>query len=285
MTSGIIKLCRPKQWIKNGFVFGPLIFSQSFSSPEAVLKSLVAFAMFCLAASAVYIVNDIRDIEADRKHPTKSKSRPLASGQVTVTQGIVLLMILYVLILLSAFLIFDVFLVVLAYIAINFGYTYGLKTIPVVDIFVVASGFVLRVYAGVVAIEVETSMWMLITTLCLALYLASIKRRQELLTVTDDLTRCVLSKYSVSLVDRYAEMSATGALVFYSLFVLTERPELAITIPLVLLGLFRYWYVVDMLEGGESPTDVLWTDWVLIGCVSVWIGACLFVLGGLADGV
>jgi|TARA_B110000908_G_scaffold162873_1_gene208829 hypothetical protein len=117
----------------------------------------------------------------------------------------------------------------------------------VVDIFSVASGFVLRVYAGLVVMQLEPSYWMLITTLCLALYLAAIKMRQEWISIGDE-TRPVLKQYSLTIVDRYAEMSATGALVFYSLFTLTVRPEMAVTVPFVLFGLYRYWYVVEMLE-------------------------------------
>ena len=127
------------------------------------------------------------------------------------------------------------------------------------------------------ALEVPVSSWMFITTLCLALYLASIKRRQEL-TQTTGQGRKVLEAYSVALVDRYAEMSAVGALVFYSLFVMSARPELATTLPFVLFGLFRYWYVVETLEGGESPTDALLSDKQLLITVILWVGACLVTL-------
>jgi decaprenyl-phosphate phosphoribosyltransferase len=170
--------------------------------------------------------------------------------------------------------------VVVVYLLINVAYTLKLKQIAVVDIFAVASGFVLRVYAGIVALQVEPSYWMLITTLCLALYLAAIKRRQEMVSSGDE-ARAVLQQYTLSLVDRYAEMSATGALVFYSMFTLTVRPEMAITVPFVLFGLYRYWYIVEMLEGGESPTDVLWTDWPLLGCIIAWVVAVIYVLGSI----
>lgn len=173
-----------------------------------------------------------------------------------------------------------VVLVILAYLILNLAYSFFLKHEPVIDIFTIALGFVLRVIAGSMALELKVSAWMCITTLCLALYLAAIKRRQELAHSGFD-SRTVLKKYSVQLVDRYAEMSATGALLFYSIFVMSTRPELAITIPLVLFGLFRYWYVVDAQNGGESPTDVLFVDWQLVAVILLWIGACIYALAGI----
>jgi 4-hydroxybenzoate polyprenyltransferase len=143
----------------------------------------------------------------------------------------------------------------------------------VVYIFAIASGFVLRVYAGAVALDVPVSSWMFITTLCLALYLAAIKRRQEL-SQSGVEGRKVLERYSVALVDRYAEMSATGALLFYSIFVISAKPDLVVTIPLVLFGLFRYWFVVEALDRGESPTDALISDWQLLLTVLLWVVAC-----------
>jgi 4-hydroxybenzoate polyprenyltransferase len=162
---------------------------------------------------------------------------------------------------------------------LNLAYTFFLKHEPVIDIFTIALGFVLRVIVGAVALDLAPSVWMCVTTLCLALYLAAIKRRQELAQSGTD-GRKVLAKYSVSLVDRYAEMSATGALLFYSMFVMSTRPELAITIPLVLYGLFRYWYVVEALDGGESPTDALLADWQLMLVIVLWVAACVFALSG-----
>lgn len=167
--------------------------------------------------------------------------------------------------------------VIVAYLMLNLAYTFVLKHQPVVDIFAIAIGFVLRVYAGAVALAVPMSSWMFITTLCLALYLAAVKRRQELSQSGAD-GRKVLEKYSVSLVERYAEMSATGALLFYSMFVMSSKPALVITIPLVLFGLFRYWFVVETLEGGESPTDALFADKQLWLTVVLWVAVCAWAL-------
>jgi 4-hydroxybenzoate polyprenyltransferase len=161
---------------------------------------------------------------------------------------------------------------------LNLAYTFVLKYQPVVDIFVIAIGFVLRVYAGAVVLNVSLSSWMFMTTLCLALYLASIKRRQELKKQGSSKSRKVLEKYSISLVNYYAEISAVGALIFYSIFVMSMKPELVITMPLVLFGFFRYWFVAEILDAGESPTEALLADWQLLLTVVLWVVACIWVL-------
>ena len=274
---GLIKLVRVKQWVKNGFVLAPLLFTGEFVDPAAVTNSLIATVLFCVASSATYIVNDIRDIDRDRLHPKKSKTRPLAAGIVTTPQALFVLALLYAVLLAGWFLKPKVVLVIAVYLCLNIAYTFVLKHKPVIDIFTIAIGFVLRVMAGAVALDVPVSGWMFVTTLCLALYLAAVKRGQELSQSGTD-GREVLAKYTKSLVDRYAEMSATCALVFYSMFVMASRPELVITVPLVLFGLFRYWYVVDVLEGGESPTDALLSDWPLLVTLLAWGAACVWAL-------
>jgi 4-hydroxybenzoate polyprenyltransferase len=274
---GLIKLMRPKQWVKNGFVLAPLLFTGELLNASAVWQTALAALFFCIASSATYIVNDLHDIELDRQHPKKSKSRPLASGVVTPRAALVLLALLYFVLLMGFYLMPKVLLVIAAYLLLNLAYTFFLKHQPVIDIFTIAIGFVLRVIAGSMALGVDASAWMCITTLCLALYLAAIKRRQELANSGAE-GRTVLKSYTVKLVDRYAEMSATGALLFYSMFVMSTRPALVITIPLVLYGLFRYWYVVESLDGGESPTDALFADWQMLAVVVLWGAACAFVL-------
>lgn len=268
---------RPKQWIKNGFVLAPLIFSGKFVEAASIVQSLLAVLLFCAASSAAYIVNDMRDIYSDRLHPVKSKTRPLAAGLISQRSALVLLACLYLTILIGLFVAPKVVAVIGVYLMINLAYSLALKHQPVVDIFTVAIGFVLRVYAGAMALEVPVSSWMFVTTLCLALFLAAIKRRQELKQRGTE-GRKVLESYSVSLVDRYAEMAATGALVFYSMFVMSDKPALVFTVPLVLFGLFRYWYVVESLEGGESPTDALLSDWQLLLTVIVWASVCCWAL-------
>ncbi|MBN9088882.1 MAG: decaprenyl-phosphate phosphoribosyltransferase [Reyranella sp.] len=275
----LLRLGRPKQWVKNTFVLAPLVFARSFTDPVAIQQALFALAMFCIASSACYVVNDIKDIERDRAHPIKSWSRPLAAGHVSLNAAMALLAALYA-VLVAGFILHPALIVPIGgYIALNLAYSFYLKNQPVLDIFSVAGGFVLRIYAGAEAINVPLSSWMAVTTLCLALYLAAIKRRQELVTAGSE-GRRVLKDYSVNLVDRYAEMSAVGALIFYSLFVMSSNPQLVITIPMVIFGLFRYWYLVETRESGESPTDVLLTDWPLIACILAWGAACLYALMG-----
>lgn len=275
--TGLITLLRPKQWVKNGFVLAPLIFTGAFADRSAVYLAFIATLLFCVASSATYIVNDLRDIERDRRHPKKSKTRPLASGAVSPRSALVLLGTLYAILIAGWWVEPRVILVIAGYLALNVAYTFILKHQPVIDIFSIALGFVLRVYAGAVALDVPVSGWMFVTTLCLALYLAAVKRGQEL-SQSGTEGRQVLEKYSKPLVDRYAEMSATCALVFYSMFVMSSRPQLVITVPVVLFGLFRYWYVVDVLDGGESPTDALLSDWPLLLTVVGWVAACLWAL-------
>ncbi|WP_268767821.1 decaprenyl-phosphate phosphoribosyltransferase [Lampropedia hyalina] len=276
-TRGMLQLMRPRQWVKNGFVLAPLVFSGLFLDAQSIGNALLAMVLFCVASSATYIVNDLKDIEADRRHPKKSRSRPLASGAVSVPVALAGLVVLYAILIVGWFHMPQVVIVILGYLLMNLAYTFVLKHQPVLDIFTIAIGFVLRVYAGAMALTMPVSGWMFITTLCLALYLAAVKRRQELVSSGSD-GRKVLERYSVSLVDRYAEMSATGALVFYSMFVMEARPELVLTVPLVLFGLFRYWYVVEKLDGGESPTDVLLSDWQLLLTVLLWVLACAWAI-------
>src|SRR5690606_14363136 len=274
---GLIKLVRPKQWVKNSFVFAPLIFAGEFLHPDSVYSTLLSPFLFCIAASAVYIVNDLKDIEKDRIHPEKSKNRPLASGQVSSQSAIILLILLYIILISFWTVVPNVIYVIFIYLALNWAYTFKLKHEPVIEIFIVAFGFVLRVYAGAMALTVPVSHWMFITTLSISLYLASIKRRQELLQ-SGSQSRGVLSYYSVTLIDRFAEMSAVTAVVFYSLYVMEVQPKLVVTVPLVIFGLFRYWYIVETLKGGESPTDVIIQDKQILLTVLLWVGCCIWVL-------
>lgn len=274
---GLIKLVRPKQWVKNSFVFAPLIFAGEFLHPDSVYSTLLAAFLFCIAASAVYIVNDLKDIEKDRIHPEKSKKRPLASGQVSPQSAIILLILLYIVLISFWAVVPNVIYVIFIYLALNWAYTFKLKHEPVIEIFIVAFGFVLRVYAGAMALTVPVSHWMFITTLSISLYLASIKRRQELLQ-SGSQSRGVLAYYSVTLIDRFAEMSAVTAVVFYSLYVMEVQPKLVVTVPLVIFGLFRYWYIVETLKGGESPTDVIIQDKQILLTVLLWVGCCIWIL-------
>ncbi len=282
------KIIRPKQWVKNTFVFIPLLFSGLAFDALSFFNAVTAFLLFCLAASAVYILNDIYDIEYDSKHPIKSKERPLASGELTIKQAVCLLLLLYAVMLSQVWLFPELLKILTIYVVLNFAYTFFLKQQPVIDIFIISIGFVLRIVAGAVAIAVQTSSWMLITTLCLALYMTAIKRRQEILIYHSynknllknnekNKTRDVLDKYNRTLLTRYAEISGISAFMFYSLYIFTKDQDLLITIPLVIFGLFRYWYVVEHQYGGESPTDLLLADKQLLTTITLWVIICAWL--------
>lgn len=276
-----VRLVRPLQWIKNFFVFAPLLFSGRLLLVGSIRDALTAFLAFCAVSSAVYVFNDLNDAERDRQHPVK-RLRPIASGAVSSAAAIVLATgFLGIAISISVLTIPKLLLVLAAYVLLNVAYTLRLKHQPVLDIFCIAAGFVLRVVAGTVVLDVPLSSWMFVTTLCLALYLASLKRRQELVNARPDQeSRAVLRYYSISLVDRYAEMSAVGALLFYSLFVLNDSSRLVATIPIVLFGLFRYWFIVESKGEGESPTDALARDPLLIATIVIWAAVCVMVRSG-----
>jgi 4-hydroxybenzoate polyprenyltransferase len=273
----VLRLLRPKHWIKNLFVLAPLIFSGLFTRADARLEALFGTLLFCVAASMVYIINDLADLKIDALHPVKRLERPLASGAVSVFTARAVLVVLAALLLAGALVSVPLVAVLIVYIVLNVLYSTWLKRMPVVDIFCVAAGFVLRVYAGAVVIDVPLSSWMLVTTLAIALYLAAIKRRDEL-EVQGDAARAVLGQYTVPLLDRFALMASVCAMVFYCMFVVTTRPVLAFTIPFVLFGIFRYWFLVDRKGRGESPTDALWSDLPLAITVVLWGILCAYLL-------
>jgi 4-hydroxybenzoate polyprenyltransferase len=273
----VLAVLRPRQWVKNGFVLAPILFTGQFLNPRAIGEVALAFLLFCLGASAVYTLNDLNDAEADRRHPVKAASRPIASGALSPRAAWMLIAGMVGALVLASSVAPKVVLVIAAYLVLNVAYTLWLKSEPVVDLFCIAIGFVLRVHAGAVAIDVPVSSWMFVTTLCLALYLAAVKRRQELLLSGAEARR-VLEAYPIALVERYAEMSATAALLFYGMFVMSTRPELVATIPVVMFCLFRYWFVVEAEGAGESPTDALLADWKLLAGVAAWTAACVWAL-------
>ena len=277
MSFAVVRLLRPKQWVKNAFVLAPILFSAEFLNPARVFAALIAFALFCVASSAAYVLNDIADIEDDRNHPIKKTKRPLASGAVSLKTAKWLLVCLYAILALGFLWSPEVMLPIVGYIALNVAYSLTLRHIPVLDLFAIALGFVGRVVAGAIAIQAPLSAWMFITTLCLALFLAALKRRQELLALGSS-SRKVLGQYSVELVDRFAQISATGALVFYSIFVLVAKEELVYTIPLVLFGMFRFWFITVRETSAVSPTESMLRDWPLLITVGAWAGICGVVL-------
>ena len=271
-----IQLIRPRQWLKNAFVLSPLLFTQQFTQWGSITNALQATVLFCLASSATYILNDYFDRDADKKHKTKV-NRPIASGKISLKSARVAYFFIVIVLIIWGMKTPTVLAILLLYLVVNVAYSLYLKHQPVLDIFTIAFGFVLRVWAGAQALSLPLSSWMLTTTLSLALYLAALKRRQELRKSGNE-CRSVLKYYSLDLIDKYAQMSATCTILFYSLYVITHRPMLEMTIPFVLLGLYRYWFLMENKERGEAPTDIFFQDRTLQNIVFIWTALCLYSL-------
>jgi 4-hydroxybenzoate polyprenyltransferase len=253
-----------------------LLFTQQFTQWGSITNALQATVLFCLASSATYILNDYFDRDADKKHKTKV-NRPIASGKISLKSARVAYFFIVIVLIIWGMKTPTVLAILLLYLVVNVAYSLYLKHQPVLDIFTIAFGFVLRVWAGAQALSLPLSSWMLTTTLSLALYLAALKRRQELRKSGNE-CRSVLKYYSLDLIDKYAQMSATCTILFYSLYVITHRPMLEMTIPFVLLGLYRYWFLMENKERGEAPTDIFFQDRTLQNIVFIWTALCLYSL-------
>ena len=261
---------RPGQWVKNLFVFAPLLFSAKLLVPADLLSTVAAFFAFSFSASAVYVLNDLVDIESDRLHETKRHTRMLAAGKVNKPVAIVLAVVLVAASVALSFSTPKVLAVIGIYLLVNVAYSFWLKHQPVLDIFCIATGFVLRVTAGAQAINVELSAWMAVTTFSLALFLAAMKRKAEL-KQSAGAGRLVLQSYTPELVSMFATVSASSAVVFYSLYCLSTKPAMTVTIPVVLFGIMRYWFVSDKSERSQNPSDTIFRDWQLALAALVWL--------------
>ena len=290
MILQIIKLIRIPQWIKNFFVFVPLVFSLHLFNKEYYLTSLTGFIAFCLASSVVYIINDITDVEADRAHPEK-KNRPIASGKISPFQALIIALI---------FGIADIFLcyntntmfavLVLLFFLINLLYSLRLKHIVLLDIFSIAAGFLIRVLAGAAIIKVPVSSWLVLTTMFISLFLAVMKRHSELEIINNTSnpeTRKVLAFYSLNFADQIATVAAAGVIICYALYTVSERTisvfkteNLIYTTPFVVFGIFRYMFLVYMNKEGENTTRILITDLQLIVTVILYGAVTMLIIYG-----
>jgi 4-hydroxybenzoate polyprenyltransferase len=283
---GVVRSVRPAQWVKNGFIFAPLFFAQKLGDSGRVLAASLALAVFCAAASAVYLLNDIIDRDFDRHHPEKA-SRPIASGLVPVSVAAGFALILGAVSLLGAFLLkAPLGLTVVFYLVLNVAYSLKLKEVVILDVFIVAIGFVIRVVAGAIAIDVPASSWLLACTIFLALFLAVAKRRGEIAEGNGTAARFrqILGEYDVSLLDQLTAITAALALVSYALYTLdhhtVERlgPNLVFTLPVVAYGIFRYLYLVHRHGKGGSPTRVVLTDPHIIASALIWSAATAVIV-------
>ena len=283
---------RPKQWTKNLVVFAGLIFSRNFREPELLLRSVEAFLVFCVLSGVIYLVNDVADAAKDRLHPIK-RSRPMASGALQRATAVSAAAVLLTVALLWAYRLGPAFLVVAClFAALNLVYSFALKRVVLLDVTSISLSFVLRAIGGVEALravqpDIAISPWLLICTLFLSLLLAFCKRRHELVNIEDAANhRESLQEYSPALLDQLVGISASGSVLAYSIY--TIWPEtvekfgtanLVYTVPLVLIGIMRYLYLVYKKEKGGSPSDLLLHEKFLLVDVVAWIVLVIVILG------
>ena len=284
----ILVSMRPAQWVKNTVVLAALVFSQRLLYPADLLRGFVAFAIFCVVSGAGYLFNDVQDAERDRRHETK-RSRPVASGSLPAPKAIAAASVLLLVGLASSALLgVDFLLIVIAYMLLNAMYSMWLKRIVIIDVMVVAAGFLLRAIAGGAALEgVEISPWLVICTLFLALFLALGKRRHELVYLNEEAIshRSVLAEYSPQLLDQMIAIVTTSTVIVYVLYTTSlsvqeklGTTKLFITIPFVLYGVFRYLYLVHTRKQGGSPERMLFSDLPVLADVLLWFGAVCVAL-------
>ena len=291
--SAVLRAMRPRQWTKNGIVFLALIFSVNqeyhLDEPDVwlplLLETLVAFACFALVSSADYLVNDIRDIESDRAHPRKRR-RPIAAGELSVQAAWVWAVVLATIGNAAAFALdWRMGLVVLAYTVLMVAYSYRLKHVVLLDLFVIAAGFVLRAMGGALAIDVPISPWLYVVTALGALFLGINKRRAELELLQEGAGthRRILDEYSTDLLDQMASTVTAATLMAYGLYTFTaeglpKNHSMMLTIPFVLYGIFRYLYLVHTKKEGGSPEEILLKDVPTMLTVVGWLATAATVL-------
>jgi len=292
MVRALVRLMRPHQWIKNGFVFLGVVFGHGWEDPELVPAVIALFAAFCLCSSAVYIVNDIADRDADRMHPAK-RFRPIARGEVGLAPALSLCVVLALAgFALAATVSLPALLIVAAYVALNLAYSAGLKHVAILDVFMIAGGFMLRILAGTVGIGIPPSKWLLLCGLMLTLFLGFGKRRAELLAASGNGNseggsgqRASLDGYSRPLLDLLITVSVAGSAIGYALYTvdaatiaLHGTDKLIFTLPFVLYGLFRYLQVMYSKGGGGDPAWELLHDPHLLITSGGWLGAVAWFL-------
>jgi len=272
-----IELIRIKHWIKNILILLPLFFSQSFQI-EHIMNSFIGFLSFSFISSFVYVINDIRDVDKDRNHPRK-KNRPIASGAISSKKALGIAIIILLLAFILNFLITKTilnlsFLYLLIYILINITYSFGLKNIAILDVILLASGFVIRVYYGASIIGVEVSNWLFLTILNAALFLGLGKRKKELLSNKN--VRNVLKEYDESFLNNYINICLTLVIVFYSLWAIEQESKyMFITIPMLMIIFMQYMLAYEKNEEGD-PVTLLFQNKLLIGTIIIY-GILMFI--------
>lgn len=286
MLAAFIRALRPRQWIKNGFIFAALVFDGQLFNRVGLIQTAIGFLLLCLASSTVYLLNDMADLEADRQHPRK-KNRPLASGAISVGTVRIAVIIMLPLALLGGWLLAPSFaLIVLAYLVLNFFYSFWLKHVPILDVFSIAAGFLLRVSAGLTLIVVERfSPWLFVCTTLLSLFIGFGKRRAEinLLAEAANTHRRVLDGYSIELLDQLIVIVSALTIMAYSLYTfsaenLPENHLMMLTIPFVIYGIFRYLHLIHVEQRGGAPEELVLRDLPLLATMLLWGASATAVL-------
>ena len=280
---------RVRQWNKNLFLFAPLVFSKRLFEKAAFLEVLFGFLMFSLAASSVYIFNDLKDIESDRRHP-KKRFRSLPSGEISAQLATFISVALCVSALAISFLIDSKFgFIVLIYVIINVLYSIVLKSLVIIDVMVIAASFALRVLAGATVVRVYPSNWLIICTILLSLFLSFSKRRHELVSLEGDASsqRQVLEHYSPYFLDQMTAVVTATTVMSYMLYTVSEETirffgtrQLIWTVPLVLYGIFRYLYLVHQEKSGGDPSEIVLKDKPLLINIILWVFSCIALIYG-----
>lgn len=276
----LIEIARPKQWVKNAFLFAPLIFSKEFLSLQSDFRVAVAFILFCLFSSCVYMLNDIADLDHDREHPKKCK-RPLPSGRLTAPTVAFTLVTLLIGCSVVAYWLSPQFLAVAyIYIVMNILYSFYWKSVVILDCMIIAAGFVLRAYAGAVVIGADFSDWLYICATFVSLFLAFSKRRHEIILLGDDKAkehRMILAEYSIPLLDQIISIVTAATIVSYALYCI-DHENMKYTLPFVIYGLFRYLYLVYRKKEGGNPTELLLSDHHVIINGFIWLGVVFWAV-------
>lgn len=273
-----IQLIRPKEWVKNVFLFAPLFFTPALFHIEQTYLVLIGVILFSIVASSIYILNDLKDSEADRLHPIK-KRRPISSGKINSKTARLFFVIFSVIGLVgSALLSPTFFLVIIIYYLINVAYCFWLKHISIIDIYCVAAGFILRIVAGAVLINVIPSVWILMCTGLLALFLALAKRRDDLVSHVDETHRVSMRGYNLNFIDISMVMVLSTLFIAYTVYTTSNFPEINLgtthfywTVPIVLLGILRYLQITLVEKKSGSPTELVFTDRFLLCTLFVWL--------------
>jgi 4-hydroxybenzoate polyprenyltransferase len=281
----LLETLRPKQWAKNGIIFAALVFDVKLFEPDLFLRTLAGFGLMCLLASTVYLINDLADIEKDRQHPQK-RNRPLPSGRLSKNVAIVAAVILPLVALpLCFYLHWGFGLLAVFYLVKDLLYSFWLKHVAIIDVLILALGFLLRVAAGAIIISVQISPWLYICMTLLALFLGFGKRRGELLLMHHESgnSRKVLEEYSVPFLDEMINLVSTATLIAYSLYTfsapnLPKNHSMMLTIPFVLYGIFRYLYLIHMKGEGGAPDELILTDRPLQITFGLWGLAVILVM-------